>query len=403
MAAAEGPRVADCPYCLEKIKPGARKCPHCQSSLETSTDGGGNVVYILDKGLVRFGKFIGAALGAFLIVGVYVYGLDLKDATKRTSEAEIEVKQALLSIEQQKAALEGKVTEINKSLVRIGELEQDIVRHRDETQKNVAEMQEDLAEVKELIGDIRSQKDIAVGLVVELRQKALDPAEQKVAAAQREERGIQAGRGKLWKVGSTLRFRFLDGNEKQKEIVRAAITEWAAQINLGFTETGTGEAELRISFRQPGSWSYEGTDALGIAKNEATINYGTLPQVTDTDVASQTALHEFGHALGLQHEFQNPSAGDVFNVKALYDYFDTSTGRKSWVDSNFVAKVDYPGSRAYDPESVMNYSLPPGVFISPEKQTRPGPHLSESDKRYVASLYPRSYAQPVRAPVGQSQ
>ncbi len=63
-----------------------------------------------------------------------------------------------------------------------------------------------------------------------------------------------------------------------------------------------------------------------------------------------------------------------------------------WTEELIMANVlgkskEYPGSRAYDPESIMNYAFSPELFV-PGKETRPGNDLSKSDKRYVASLYP---------------
>jgi hypothetical protein len=100
----------------------------------------------------------------------------------------------------------------------------------------------------------------------------------------------------------------------------AGIAEWGGQVNLTITESDSAEAELRISFAQQGSWSYEGTDALGVPKVQPTINYGMIKGSSDA-AATQMALHEFGHALGLHHEYQNPSAGDIFNRSALSDYY----------------------------------------------------------------------------------
>src|SRR5262245_34075176 len=100
-----------CPYCLEEIKAGARKCPHCQTSLEANQQSDGNVVYILDRGFIRFGKFIAAAFGAFLIVGAYIYGLEFKDAIEKTSQAKFEVRQGLAEIENQRAQLDSKIND----------------------------------------------------------------------------------------------------------------------------------------------------------------------------------------------------------------------------------------------------------------------------------------------------
>jgi hypothetical protein len=105
----------------------------------------------------------------------------------------------------------------------------------------------------------------------------------------------------------------------------------------------------------------------------------------------QSALHEFGHALGLVHEFQNPSAGEVFKEDLVLTYFKGAPN--FWPDELIRSSVldkspDYPGVRAYDPESVMNYVFSPELFM-PDKETRPGMTLSKSDKEFVASLYPR--------------
>jgi Zn-dependent metalloprotease len=46
----------------------------------------GQVTYIVDKGLVTFGKFAVAILAMFLTVGVFLYGLDIKQLTKQMQD-----------------------------------------------------------------------------------------------------------------------------------------------------------------------------------------------------------------------------------------------------------------------------------------------------------------------------
>src|SRR5258705_5001872 len=102
------------------------------------------------------------------------------------------------------------------------------------------------------------------------------------------------------------------------------------------------------------------------------------------------ALHEFGHALGLTHEFLNPSAGNLFNRKAIEVYAQANFLPKGQIEYTFFKRDYYPGARPYDPQSVMNYELPANVFLNPKNQPRPGKKLSESDKSYISCLYPQT-------------
>jgi len=372
--------MPNCPFCLERIKAGARKCPHCQTSLEAAQAADDNAIYVLDKGLVKFAKFAGGVLAIFVVMGIYLFGLDIKEASETTSKAKLDVQEAVLQLGIQKSALEDKIEEVEKAIEKFKAIEAEISSHRDEVQRSSAE-------VKLLLSELRGYREEGSRLLIELR--TLGGHETTIAVTKREERGIGAERGKLWAVGSSLRFRFLDGDERLKTTVRHAVDEWAKYVNLTFVEVQSDDAEIRVSFSEPGSWSFVGTDALGVPADDPTLNYGFLAELNQTE-ARQTALHEFGHALGLEHEFQNPAAGDVFDLKAVKAEFEGPPN--FWDDKaikkNFTDKANYPGARPYDPRSIMNYSFPRSIFL-PGKETSPGDGLSDSDKNYVTSLYPK--------------
>ena len=112
--------------------------------------------------------------------------------------------------------------------------------------------------------------------------------------------------GKTWMNGSTLRVRFMGGTPTEQTVARQQAEWWAQVANLKFDFNDALNAEIRIAFdHNDGAWSYVGTDCRGIPLNEPTMNLGFLD--------GGTAGHEFGHAIGLAHEHQNPAGGIQWN------------------------------------------------------------------------------------------
>src|SRR5687767_10341333 len=97
---------------------------------------------------------------------------------------------------------------------------------------------------------------------------------------------------KKWRNGRTLRVSFLDGDPAVKEKVANVAQRWKPHANINFEFGTAGDADVRISFQERGSWSYLGTDALTIAKREPTMNYGWLTTESEDAEYERVVVHE---------------------------------------------------------------------------------------------------------------
>jgi len=175
-------------------------------------------------------------------------------------------------------------------------------------------------------------------------------------------------RMKLWENGRTLKVKFLDGDPAVQAKVQAVAREWEAIANLKLEFVGSGTAQIRVSFAEQGfSWSTVGTDALTVAASKATMNYGWLEPDTPLREYQRVVRHEFGHALGMIHEHQNPAAqGQIpWDKPKVYAYYAQQGWTKEDVDFNIfeVYSEDSTNHTAFDPTSIMEYAIPDSLTI----------------------------------------
>jgi hypothetical protein len=191
--------------------------------------------------------------------------------------------------------------------------------------------------------------------------------------------------GKLWINGSTLRIRFVDGSAAQRDTVKQFAPRWIDHANLHFEFAQVPDAEIRIAFADDGAWSYVGTDARGIPASEPTMNFGWLDEAV--------VLHEFGHAIGLAHEHQNPEGGIQWNEPAVIrdlsgppNHWDAATIRHNVL--NRYAHDQVNGTE-FDAQSIMLYSFP-AEWTLDGFHTEPNTKLSLVDQSFAASarMYP---------------
>ena len=190
---------------------------------------------------------------------------------------------------------------------------------------------------------------------------------------------------KLWPNGSTLRVRFMGGSQAQQRLALEQGQGWSQHAHLRFVPSDATDAEIRISFDpSDGAWSYLGTDCRGIPTNVATMNLGFMD--------GGTSAHEFGHAIGLGHEHQNPQGGMLWNEPEVIR--DLSGPPNSWsvdqIRHNVLTKysVDQVRSTQFDADSIMLYSFP-SRWTTNGVGTHANDVISAQDAAFIARQYPK--------------
>lgn len=198
---------------------------------------------------------------------------------------------------------------------------------------------------------------------------------------------------KLWENGRRLRCRFLDGEAAVQAKVEAIAKEWQDHANLKLEFVSDGAAEIRISFAEKGfSWSTMGTDALVVPAAEPTMNYGWLEADTSLREYQRVVRHEFGHALGMIHEHQNPAAqGQIpWDKPKVYAYYAQQGWSQADVDFNIfeVYAEDSTNHSAFDPTSIMQYAVPDALTVG-SFAIGWNTELSPIDIDYARRQYPK--------------
>lgn len=234
---------------------------------------------------------------------------------------------------------------------------------------------------------------------------------------------------------------FNGGNPTLWQSIADAASVWTDSINLQidfwtdaskkrfrtWTENDlVYSADIRISFSGASNWSVIGREAISLrGPAQASMNLARFTGAVLPTNWRTTTIHEFGHALGFQHEHQSPKANCILEYRWKDErYVGTTADDGSWgIDSN----GNYPGvytylggapnqwpapmvdfnlrelpfdrgeeydTSPYDPKSIMHYAFVPWLFVNKEQSKCYKPlgsisTLSAEDRRGAAKAYPK--------------
>ena len=214
---------------------------------------------------------------------------------------------------------------------------------------------------------------------------------------------------------------FFGGTNEARSIIAELALHWeqpnhAIKLDFGKNgkfrtckQNGKTEIQIRVGFDKPGFWSALGANSVVAAtQNEQSLNLNGFENITRAKLAPwqvSTIHHEFGHAMALMHEHQNPKSPceeefDWEKVnKALGGPPDNWT--KEIIDFN-MRKLSGPDIVAseFNKKSIMLYQFP-AEFYKKGKQAncyvaKPSADISDGDFGEIAGLYPLEESERVK-------
>lgn len=208
---------------------------------------------------------------------------------------------------------------------------------------------------------------------------------------------------------------FLDGTEWQQNKVKEIVQAWQspeikdrieflygnrelcetkpAAINADVLSAFCRRRHIRIMFNTNLNQSMIGTETLTVTDlSQPTMWLSDILPDKEPQNVRRTILHEFGHALGLRHEHQNPDAPFVWKKQSVLA--DVKAKLASWTMAMVEEWIIKPlgrnyacaGYKKFDPTSIMIYPIKES-WLSSGKPVPLNDVLASGDVGCVSGLY----------------
>lgn len=212
---------------------------------------------------------------------------------------------------------------------------------------------------------------------------------------------------------STISVCFFDGRQQARDRVARIAGNWSVGTGIRFDFGPTGNrrtcdiakpSNIRVSFLGEGYSSYVGAVARQIPSNRQTLNLAGMDRVGGFSAYEDgVVLHEFGHAIGFEHEHQSPISGCQeefdWDILPLLLQWPIDQIKRNMQRLNVSSNMLYT---AFDNKSIMLYSLDRRAFKNPDQAKcyipAPNNNISSIDRKAAADVYPSFASSGTQAP-----
>ena len=202
---------------------------------------------------------------------------------------------------------------------------------------------------------------------------------------------------KMWPTdGVRLTVGFLDTPDAAlRQRILGHMNAWGTAADVEFTESNV-DPQVRIS-RDPAHpfglyWSFVGTDILGIADDQPTMNLGDITMATRDSEFFRVVRHEAGHTLGFPHEhMRRDLVAQIDPAKAKAFYLRTNGWTPAKVEAQVLTPIEdnsVRGTLHADPNSIMCYHISAEITRNGQAITG-GTDINALDHEFAAICYPR--------------